>query len=107
MATDKLVQILSVGQKANSEWLGKWVNLTPGGFISVRPSLQAEGPLDNVFAVGDIAETGAQKAAKPAIPLGQLAARNLCRLVRGESQELERFELEPFGIKLSLGLVSC
>jgi hypothetical protein len=59
----------------------------------------------NLFAVGDIADTGAQKAARPGVAQAAVVAKNIQALIEGLSAE-EKFEWGPAGIHLTLGMVS-
>lgn len=62
------IQIVCTGQVPQS---GLLQTLSPSsineaGFIRVRDTLQVQDPaLPNVFAIGDVADTGAAKAARP------------------------------------------
>jgi thioredoxin reductase len=78
------------------------------GFIRIRPTLQFQDKAyPHLFAVGDIADTGLRKAARPGAVQAGVAARNINALIRGEDRDrpLEEFPRQPAGIHLSLGLV--
>lgn len=76
------------------------------GFIKTEKSLQISDPEHpNIFAVGDVAATGAHKAAKPGSKQATLVTNNIGHLLDGES--LESYDnIEPPGIHLTLGIVS-
>ena len=59
----------------------------------------------NLFAVGDIADTGTQKAARPGVEQALVVAKNIQALIEGRSAE-EKFKGKPAGIHLTLGIVS-
>ena len=88
------------------------------GFIRVRPTLQfADARYPQLFAVGDVADTGAHKAARPGAVQAGVAARNIVAQVLraaaagggggGGSQEGEKLVVGAGGIHLTLGLVSA
>lgn len=61
-------QILCLGQTPNSEVLSKLSpkSIDEQGFIGTRKTLQiTDDAFSNIFAVGDVATTGAHKAARP------------------------------------------
>jgi apoptosis-inducing factor 2 len=58
-----------------------------------------------MFAVGDIADSGAHKAARPGVGQAAVAAKNIAALVEGRGPT-EKVEVAPAGIHLTLGLVS-
>lgn len=105
--------ILATGQRPNNDLL---TNLTPSssgslinpdnGFIRVRPTLQVQDErFPNIFAVGDIADTGAQKAARPGSMQAGVVARNIQALIEGRRAE-EEYVPPPAAIHLTLGMVS-
>lgn len=59
----------------------------------------------NLFAVGDIADTGAQKAARPGAAQAAVVAKNIQSLIEGKVPE-NKFTWGASGIHLTLGLVS-
>lgn len=76
------------------------------GFIRVRPTLQFQDPMyPRLFAVGDVADSGAHKAARPGAGQAQVVARNILSLIEGR-EAAENIEIEPPSIHLTLGLVS-
>ncbi|GIC84267.1 NAD(P)/FAD-dependent oxidoreductase [Aspergillus udagawae] len=103
--------ILATGQRPNNDLL---TSLTPSrsgslinpdnGFIRVRPTLQLQDEnFPNIFAVGDIADTGAQKAARPGSVQAGVVARNIQALIEGRRAE-EEFAPPPAAIHLTLGM---
>ena len=105
--------IPATGQIPNNQFLQ---NLKPStespivnaanGFIRVLPSLQFQDPnYSNLFAVGDIADSGAHKAARPGVGQASVVAKNVLAMIEGREPS-EKVEISPPGIHLSLGLVS-
>jgi pyruvate/2-oxoglutarate dehydrogenase complex dihydrolipoamide dehydrogenase (E3) component len=85
------------------------------GFIRVRKTMQFQDPqYPHLFAVGDIADSGAHKAARPGSVQAALAAKNIVSLIQKENSDsgpgvvsdLEELSVSPAGIHLTLGLVS-
>lgn len=73
----------------------------------MRPTLQIPDPqYPKVFALGDVADTGAGKAARPAIVQAQIVAENITSLIKNDAADLKEYTADPPGIHLSLGLVS-
>jgi NADH dehydrogenase FAD-containing subunit len=72
----------------------------------VRRTLQIhDTKFSNIFAVGDVADTGAHKAARPALRQAPVVVENIEHLANNEA--LEHYEVaEGPSIHLSLGLVS-
>ncbi|KAK7033393.1 FAD/NAD(P)-binding domain-containing protein [Favolaschia claudopus] len=71
--------------------------------IRVKPTLQIVDPLfPRIFAIGDVAETGAHNAAGPAHRQAEVAARNIARMIAGESPTIYVPAIHK--IRLSLGL---
>src|ERR1700761_5386216 len=69
-------------------------------------STETETPYENIFVIGDAADAfGAIKAGHNAYFQGEVAARNILRLIDGDD-ELERYQPGEPAIKVSLGLVS-
>lgn len=106
--------IRATGQTPNTQFLGpleekagtQLVN-PQNGFIRVLPTLQFADPkYPHLFAVGDVADTGAHKAARPGALQAAVAAKNVAALVEG-NEAAERLEVAGAGIHLTLGLVSC
>jgi NADH dehydrogenase FAD-containing subunit len=81
--------------------------------ILVEPSLQHCGSgreeRPPVFAIGDVAETGAPKTGRAAFMQAAVAARNIVKLVQGKINSLEIYicNREIEGVtKITLGKVS-
>jgi NADH dehydrogenase FAD-containing subunit len=74
--------------------------------VRVRRTLQIhDTEFSNIFAVGDVADTGAHKAARPALRQAPVVVENIEHLANNEP--LEQYEVaEGPSIHLSLGLVS-
>lgn len=103
--------IPATGQTSNNELVrslpqsGEDSIINPdNGFIRVRPTLQLLDPLyPKVFAVGDIADTGAHKAARPGAAQADVLAKNVLSMINGK-EPVDRIEISPAGIHLTLGL---
>lgn len=104
--------ILATGQKPNNNLIkhlvpssGDTLINPDNGFVRVRPTLQfLDSKYSNLFAVGDIADTGMHKAARPGSAQAAVAAKNIQALIEGKEPQ-EQFSWSPAGIHLSLGLV--
>ncbi|GAA5924966.1 hypothetical protein JCM1841_005381 [Sporobolomyces salmonicolor] len=105
--------IQSTGQTPNSSLLSAVAPsaILPNGFIAVTPSFvvtpsnAAEQLGGKVFAVGDVAESGAPKAARPALVHAAIVARNIAKLLEGGSADsYETFTPSPGAIHLTLGI---
>ncbi|GAM82966.1 hypothetical protein ANO11243_009520 [Dothideomycetidae sp. 11243] len=74
------------------------------GFIRVLSSLQIDDPsLHDVFAVGDVAATGAPKAARPGGKQAEFVVKNIQHLM--DSEPLEDYRAtDPPAIHLTLGM---
>lgn len=59
----------------------------------------------NLFALGDIADTGLRKAARPGGPQAATVAKNILAMIEGKKPE-EVFPPFPTAIHITLGLVS-
>jgi NADH dehydrogenase FAD-containing subunit len=107
--------ILATGQTPNNQLVAGLEPSTPegpsvinpdNGFIRVRPTMQfLDDKYSNMFAVGDIADTGAQKAARPGAAQAAVVAKNIQALIEGRDPE-ERFVKGPGAIHITLGMVS-
>lgn len=105
--------ILATGQTPNNSLVADLIPSTPGslinpdnGYIRIRPTMQFfDEKYPNLFAVGDIADTGVQKAARPGIAQAAVVARNIQVLIEGRNPE-EKFVRGPAAIHLTLGMVS-
>jgi len=80
--------------------------ITVDGFISVRPTLQLADPsYPTIFAIGDVADTQNQKAARRAVQHAHVVAENIARLAAGDSDAaLSEYSLVPWRICMSLGM---
>ncbi|OXG77339.1 oxidoreductase [Cryptococcus neoformans var. grubii Br795] len=75
------------------------------GFIRVHPTLQLQDTkYSNIFAVGDIADSGAHKAARPAMQHAKVLARNIVAMIDGKQPD-EKINVEPAAIHMTMGLV--
>ncbi|KAF3764201.1 hypothetical protein M406DRAFT_98575 [Cryphonectria parasitica EP155] len=103
--------ITATGQTPNTQWLADLPRssedslINPkNGFIRVKPTMQFADPLyPHLFAVGDIADTGAHKAARPAAPHAAALTRNMAAMIQGK-EPTEEIVVNPAGIHLTLGL---
>ncbi|KDE07188.1 hypothetical protein MVLG_02588 [Microbotryum lychnidis-dioicae p1A1 Lamole] len=108
--------IESTGQTPNSAYLASFApsTLTPSKYVRVTSALQvdAQGVEDEevkkvagrIFAVGDIADSGAPKAARPGIAQATIVANNIAKLVAGEeASSFETYHPNPAAIHLTLG----
>lgn len=59
----------------------------------------------NLFAVGDIADTGVRKAARPGAAQAAVVAKNIHALIEGR-EPVEGFPRMPAAIHITLGHVS-
>ncbi|KAI0419699.1 hypothetical protein F5X98DRAFT_69863 [Xylaria grammica] len=74
------------------------------GFVRVKPTLQLrDARYPHLFAVGDVADSGAHKAARPGAAQAQVVAKNILALVEGRPPS-ENIEVNPAAIHLTLGL---
>ncbi|KAH7169350.1 hypothetical protein DER46DRAFT_260006 [Fusarium sp. MPI-SDFR-AT-0072] len=103
--------IPATGQTPNNQFL-KDLQPTSGyeiinpanGFIRVAPTLQFADPeYSNLYACGDIADSGAHKAARPGAGQAQVVAQNIAAMVNGGRPE-QKVTVDPPAIHLSLGL---
>ncbi|KAF2160240.1 hypothetical protein M409DRAFT_60153 [Zasmidium cellare ATCC 36951] len=102
----------ATGQKPNNQLIqtlpatdsAKGLINQKNGFLRVRKTLQLDDPAyTNIFAVGDIADSGAHKAARPGSMQAGVVARNLVEMIEGKEAK-EEYTPGPAGIHLSLGL---
>ncbi|CZR54216.1 related to Amid-like NADH oxidoreductase [Phialocephala subalpina] len=98
--------IIATGQTPNSAVLR---DLSPESigkddFIKVSKMLQiVDEKYPNIFAIGDVAATGAHKAARPAARQATLVVQNVHHLLNNEP--LEEYEvIDPPGIHMTLGI---
>ncbi|POS81009.1 oxidoreductase [Diaporthe helianthi] len=74
------------------------------GFIRVRPTLQFQDhAYPHLYALGDVADSGAHKAARPGMAQAQVVAKNIQAMVEGRRPS-EEIVVGPAGIHLTLGL---
>ncbi|PTD06946.1 Apoptosis-inducing factor B [Fusarium culmorum] len=74
------------------------------GFIKVSPTLQFADPAySNLYACGDIADSGAHKAARPGAAQAHVVAQNIAAVVQG-GKPTNEITVDPPAIHLSLGL---
>ncbi|KAJ5688489.1 hypothetical protein N7536_011108 [Penicillium majusculum] len=105
--------ILATGQTPNNQLVADLKSTRPdgesvvnpdNGFIRVRPTMQfLDEDYSNMFAVGDIADTGAQKAARPGSAQAAVVAKNIQALIEGRAAE-DTFVKGPGAIHLTLGM---
>ncbi|EME43768.1 hypothetical protein DOTSEDRAFT_171613 [Dothistroma septosporum NZE10] len=103
--------ILATGQKPNNGMIGSLPTKNPNGlinpangFIRVNKTLQIQDDqYRNIFAVGDIADTGVHKAARPGAAQAKVVASNILSLIDGQKAAME-YESSPRAIHMSLGL---
>ncbi|RMZ80925.1 hypothetical protein DV737_g2721, partial [Chaetothyriales sp. CBS 132003] len=103
--------ILATGQKPNNDLVANLATkdkaslINPAnGMIRVRATLQVDDErYDNIFAVGDIADTGAHKAARPGIAQAEVVVKNVMALIQDQKPQA-RFEVAPAAIHMTLGL---
>lgn len=106
--------IRATGQTPNNQLLAKLPASSPdsiinpdNGFIRVKPTMQFLDPqYPNMFAVGDIADTGAHKAARPGAGQAAVVAKNIAAIIAG-LQPTDKIEINPAGIHMTLGMVSA
>ncbi|ROW04893.1 hypothetical protein VMCG_04907 [Cytospora schulzeri] len=109
LTADFVVQ--ATGQTPNTQWLKDLTAssadsiLNPNnGFIRVKPTLQFADPAyPHLYAVGDVADSGAHKAARPGMGQAVVTAKNIVAMVEGREPE-EKIEIGPAAIHLTLGL---
>ncbi|KAL4890010.1 hypothetical protein BDV59DRAFT_185513 [Aspergillus ambiguus] len=103
--------ILATGQTPNN---GLIKDLAPSsseslinpenGFVRIKPTMQFQDPqYPNLFAVGDIADTGLRKAARPGSAQAGVVARNIQAMIEGRKPE-ETYPRMPAAIHLTLGM---
>ncbi|KAI8680526.1 Oxidoreductase [Fusarium keratoplasticum] len=102
--------IPAVGQVPNTEFLDG-LTVEPGtlinpanGFLRVKPTLQLDAAqYANIYAVGDVADTGARKAARPGVAQAECVAKNIVSAINGNEPN-DKITVTPPGIHLTLGL---
>ncbi|RGP77768.1 oxidoreductase [Fusarium longipes] len=103
--------IPATGQTPNNQFLhnlqptsGHKILNSANGFIQVLPTLQFADPsYSNLYACGDIADSGAHKAARPGAAQALVVAQNIAAMVQG-TQPTNEITVDPPAIHLSLGL---
>ncbi|KAM3422419.1 hypothetical protein BST61_g2770 [Cercospora zeina] len=103
--------ILATGQKPNNQLVSSLPSTTAdglvnptNGFLKIKKTLQLQDPAyAHIFAVGDIADTGLHKAARPGAAQAKIAAKNVLAMIEGHEPEGE-IEHSVRAIHLSLGL---
>ncbi|KAL4988173.1 hypothetical protein BDW68DRAFT_159572 [Aspergillus falconensis] len=104
--------ILATGQTPNNNLLAGLSSsssseglLNPSnGFIRIRPTMQfLDEKYPQLFAVGDIADTGLRKAARPGAAQATAVVKNILAMIEGR-QPVEEYPRTPAGIHLTLGL---
>ena len=104
--------VQATGQTPNNHFiragLGDGVLNPANGFVRVRGTMQLRDDRHrHLFAVGDINDCGAHKAARPGSVQAAVAARNVLGMIEGKQEhELEELTVQPAGIHMTLGLVS-
>ncbi|KAM5511609.1 oxidoreductase [Fusarium oxysporum f. sp. phaseoli] len=102
--------IPAVGQVPNTQFLDG-LTTEPGalinpnnGFLRVKPTLQLDAPqFAHIYAVGDVADTGARKAVRPGVAQAECIAKNIVSTIEGH-EPTEKITVTPPGIHLTLGL---
>ncbi|KAF8857468.1 FAD/NAD-P-binding domain-containing protein [Acephala macrosclerotiorum] len=98
--------IIATGQTPNSGVLRELSleSIGEDSFIKVSKTLQiVDERYPNVFAIGDVAATGAHKAARPAARQAALVIQNVQHLLNNEP--LEEYEIvDPPAIHMTLGI---
>jgi NADH dehydrogenase FAD-containing subunit len=71
-----------------------------------RPSLSRKLKYPHIYALGDVAETGAVRMGRAAVIQASVVAKNITRAVKGKAlKEYHSITLLEVGIGLTLGLV--
>ncbi|RDW70683.1 NAD(P)/FAD-dependent oxidoreductase [Aspergillus mulundensis] len=103
--------ILATGQTPNTDLLSDLPSSSPegllsqsNGFIRIRPTMQfADEKYPHLYAVGDIADTGLRKAARPGATQAATVVKNIMAMIEGK-KPVEEYPRSPAGIHLTLGL---
>ncbi|KAF7561635.1 hypothetical protein G7046_g2529 [Stylonectria norvegica] len=103
--------IPATGQLPNNQFLqalepspGSSILNSANGFIRVLSTLQFEDPrYSNILAAGDIADSGAPKAARPGIGQAQVVTNNIISMIEGRKPS-DIVTIAPPAIHLSLGI---
>lgn len=102
------MQVIATGQTPQSELIRALSpeSIDDAGFVRVQRTLQiSDIRFPNMFAVGDVADTGAHKAARPALRQAPVVVENIEHLVKNEPLEVYDVVDGP-SIHLTLGIVS-
>lgn len=102
------LQVIATGQTPQSELIRALSpeSIDDAGFVRVQRTLQiSDNSFLNIFAVGDVADTGAHKAARPALRQAPVVVENIEHLVKNESLDVYDVVDGP-SIHLTLGIVS-
>ncbi|KAG9573137.1 FAD/NAD(P)-binding domain-containing protein, partial [Aureobasidium melanogenum] len=98
--------VIATGQTPQSELIRALSpeSIDDASFVRVRKTLQiSDNKFPNIFAVGDVADTGAHKAARPALRQAPVVVENIEHLVKNES--LDTYEvIDGPSIHLTLGI---
>ncbi|RDW63318.1 putative amid-like nadh [Coleophoma cylindrospora] len=80
-------------------------SIDASGFIRTQKTLQISAPEHpNIFAIGDVADTGAHKAARPGGRQAAIVTSNIQHLLKEEP--LENYDgIDPPAIHLTLGII--
>ncbi|KAJ9117655.1 hypothetical protein QFC24_006369 [Naganishia onofrii] len=110
---DSDLQILAIGQRPNHELLSSVepTLLSSENSLKVLPTLQLDHPdWSHVFAIGDVAQTGAVKVGYMALAQADIASSNIVELVqcggRGSERNLKSYEPAKPEIKVTVGLTT-
>ena len=103
--------ILATGQLANNQLLdtlpassSESIINPENGFIRVHSTLQFQDPAyPHMFALGDIADSGAHKAARPGMAQAESVTKNIVDMINGKPAS-SRIMIGPAGIHMSLGM---
>jgi len=104
--------IRATGQTPNNSLMRDLDALDPAtiinpmnGYVRVKPTLQlANAKYPNILALGDIADTGAHKAARPGCAQAEVLAENIQSLLEGGQKPLKEIQVDPPAIHLTLGI---
>lgn len=102
--------LMCTGQTPRSDLLASFASdaITSDGFIDVLPTMQINSPTpsalkERIFALGDIANSGAAKTVRAAMGQIDVIKSNILAMIAGE-KKMQEFTPGPTGIHLSLGL---
>lgn len=103
--------ILATGQRPNNDLISSLPTTNSeglvnpdNGFIRIKKTLQLQDDkYPHIFAVGDIADTGVHKAARPGGAQAKVVAKNILSLIEKDTPSAE-YEKSPRAIHLSMGM---